>query len=385
MIWRSRQRIGHAWQAPSNKPRRFSCRAWTITRAAASPEAERAFAASLALAAGPGLDADQPGRGPAQAGQVRGSGEPVRGGAGAGARQRRSPWPSALPPWPNSGSPGRHWPAWSAPCSWTLRAARPGPCAAACCARWAGPRRRSPRSSSALAHGADTELNRYYLAALTGREPPPAAPRQYVQSLFDSYAQGFEEHLVEVLNYRAPAVLVDRLRRNRPPFRGGAGPGLRHRPVRSAAQAPGGPARRRSTSRRTWWTRRRPRAPMTRCCRRIWCRLPAGNRAALRPGAGRRCVHLCRGVGIRVRGRRAGPAAGRPVLLHGRGGARRATNWCCSPACATRIRSVTSASLPNHTVSISARQRSTRSATIRARPFRGCSPGWRNASGRLSR
>ena len=64
----------------------------------------------------------------------------------------------------------------------------------------------------ALARGADTELNRYYLAALTGHEPPPAAPRQYVQSLFDSYAQGFEAHLVEVLNYRAPAVLVDRLR-----------------------------------------------------------------------------------------------------------------------------------------------------------------------------
>jgi predicted TPR repeat methyltransferase len=65
----------------------------------------------------------------------------------------------------------------------------------------------------ALAHGADNQLNRYYLASLTGREPPPAAPRDYVQALFDSYADGFEDHLVEVLHYRAPAILVDELRR----------------------------------------------------------------------------------------------------------------------------------------------------------------------------
>jgi predicted TPR repeat methyltransferase len=65
----------------------------------------------------------------------------------------------------------------------------------------------------AIAQGADPELNRYYLAALTvGGEVPQAPPAQYVQALFDGYADGFEEHLVEVLKYRAPRILVDRLR-----------------------------------------------------------------------------------------------------------------------------------------------------------------------------
>ena len=66
----------------------------------------------------------------------------------------------------------------------------------------------------ALAHGADNDLVRYYLASLTGREVPPAAPRQYVQSLFDGYAEGFQKHLVQVLKYRAPTVLVEELRRS---------------------------------------------------------------------------------------------------------------------------------------------------------------------------
>jgi predicted TPR repeat methyltransferase len=66
---------------------------------------------------------------------------------------------------------------------------------------------------NALVHGADNELNRYYLASLTGREPPTAAPRAYVQALFDGYAAGFQDHLLEVLHYRAPAILVDELRR----------------------------------------------------------------------------------------------------------------------------------------------------------------------------
>ena len=65
----------------------------------------------------------------------------------------------------------------------------------------------------ALALGADPELHRYYLAALSGAETPPAAPRQYVESLFDSYADGFDTHLIEVLGYRIPEVLVDELRR----------------------------------------------------------------------------------------------------------------------------------------------------------------------------
>ena len=64
----------------------------------------------------------------------------------------------------------------------------------------------------AIARGADAELNRYYRAALTGRETPATAPRHYVQSLFDTYAEGFDEHLLRVLHYQAPQVLAQGLR-----------------------------------------------------------------------------------------------------------------------------------------------------------------------------
>ncbi len=70
----------------------------------------------------------------------------------------------------------------------------------------------------AIARGADVELNRYYLAGLKGGEAPLSAPRQYVQSLFDGYADGFEEHLVDRLNYRAPRVLVAELERRQRRF-----------------------------------------------------------------------------------------------------------------------------------------------------------------------
>ena len=60
----------------------------------------------------------------------------------------------------------------------------------------------------ALEHGGDAQLNGYFLAALAGGALPPATPRPYVQALFDGYAPGFEEHLVETLHYRAPEVLV---------------------------------------------------------------------------------------------------------------------------------------------------------------------------------
>jgi predicted TPR repeat methyltransferase len=64
---------------------------------------------------------------------------------------------------------------------------------------------------SAITHGADPELNRYYLAGLSRTAVPPTPPRVYVESLFDSYADGFEEHLVEALRYRAPQLLVEGL------------------------------------------------------------------------------------------------------------------------------------------------------------------------------
>ncbi len=63
----------------------------------------------------------------------------------------------------------------------------------------------------AIASGSDVELNRYYLAALDGGTAPRTPPAAYVQGLFDGYADGFEEHLVEILNYRAPEILVARL------------------------------------------------------------------------------------------------------------------------------------------------------------------------------
>lgn len=64
----------------------------------------------------------------------------------------------------------------------------------------------------AIEHGADAELNRYYLAAVGADRGPGTAPRPYVQALFDTYAGQFDEHLVKVLHYRAPELLVQQLR-----------------------------------------------------------------------------------------------------------------------------------------------------------------------------
>lgn len=63
----------------------------------------------------------------------------------------------------------------------------------------------------ALARGGDAELLRYYLAGLDAAQPPPRAPRAYVETLFDNYAPHFESHLVTGLRYDAPAVLAERL------------------------------------------------------------------------------------------------------------------------------------------------------------------------------
>jgi predicted TPR repeat methyltransferase len=64
----------------------------------------------------------------------------------------------------------------------------------------------------AIAHGADAELNRYFLASVSGREQPASAPPAYVEPLFDDYAETFEQHLVGALNYRGHAILVEQLR-----------------------------------------------------------------------------------------------------------------------------------------------------------------------------
>lgn len=60
----------------------------------------------------------------------------------------------------------------------------------------------------AIALGADAELHRFFIAALDGRDDAPAAPRAYVQALFDDYADGFDRHLVDVLGYRGHQQLV---------------------------------------------------------------------------------------------------------------------------------------------------------------------------------
>lgn len=64
----------------------------------------------------------------------------------------------------------------------------------------------------ALAHGGEAELNGYFLASLDGRDAPASAPRRYVQSLFDDYADTYDEHLVGALRYEAHRFLVDNLR-----------------------------------------------------------------------------------------------------------------------------------------------------------------------------
>jgi predicted TPR repeat methyltransferase len=63
----------------------------------------------------------------------------------------------------------------------------------------------------ALAHGGSPELNGYYLAAVGAAAAPAIAPAAYVSSLFDDYADQFDEHLVKVLHYRAPAALAAHL------------------------------------------------------------------------------------------------------------------------------------------------------------------------------
>ena len=63
----------------------------------------------------------------------------------------------------------------------------------------------------ALALGANAEVDGFFLASLRGQQAPASAPRPYVESLFDEYADQFEDHLVGVLRYGAHRTLVDLL------------------------------------------------------------------------------------------------------------------------------------------------------------------------------
>lgn len=72
----------------------------------------------------------------------------------------------------------------------------------------------------AIALGADAEEHRYFLAALqSGTEGAavPDAPRDYVKSLFDRYADDFDHHLIDKLGYRGHQMLIERLPAECPP------------------------------------------------------------------------------------------------------------------------------------------------------------------------
>ncbi|WP_296001770.1 tetratricopeptide repeat protein [Rugamonas sp.] len=66
----------------------------------------------------------------------------------------------------------------------------------------------------ALAQGADAAQIAYALAALGAADAPAAAPSAYVASLFDRYADHFDQHLVQDLDYRMPALLDAAIRRH---------------------------------------------------------------------------------------------------------------------------------------------------------------------------
>lgn len=65
----------------------------------------------------------------------------------------------------------------------------------------------------AIAHGADADVHRYFLAAVHGGNAPANAPLQYVQYLFDDYAHEFQSHLVDLLGYQGHSTLVAQLAR----------------------------------------------------------------------------------------------------------------------------------------------------------------------------
>lgn len=60
----------------------------------------------------------------------------------------------------------------------------------------------------ALARGAHEALHRYYLAAVTDADEPPAPPEVYAQALFDDYADDFQDHLLHTLRYTAHETLL---------------------------------------------------------------------------------------------------------------------------------------------------------------------------------
>lgn len=64
---------------------------------------------------------------------------------------------------------------------------------------------------AAIAAGGDEASLRYALAMLGAEPAPPATPPAFVRKLFDDYADRFDAHLVDTLQYRTPALIADAL------------------------------------------------------------------------------------------------------------------------------------------------------------------------------
>lgn len=69
---------------------------------------------------------------------------------------------------------------------------------------------------TALRLNPESVTARYALATLGAGEVPAQSPRDYVVGLFDDYAERFDQHLVEQLEYRAPLQLYEAVARLRP-------------------------------------------------------------------------------------------------------------------------------------------------------------------------
>ncbi len=65
----------------------------------------------------------------------------------------------------------------------------------------------------AVKHGVDAEQVNYHLAALGAGPPPAAAPPMNMIAVFDQYAETFDQHLVESLNYKIPVEMADAVKR----------------------------------------------------------------------------------------------------------------------------------------------------------------------------
>ncbi|KQQ47206.1 hypothetical protein ASF61_00690 [Duganella sp. Leaf126] len=65
---------------------------------------------------------------------------------------------------------------------------------------------------AALAHGDDPQTIAFALASVGAGDTPATLPGDYVRTLFDQYANHFDQHLTEVLGYRTPAALDSLIR-----------------------------------------------------------------------------------------------------------------------------------------------------------------------------